>query len=227
MSNKTVFANLIISKLASSIGTDGSSFSSSTPVAAQQAIADAVTEFVTSYVWSKSAYVGIMNTYPNNPDPVVSDDHPIMGMCAPVGTPSELAGWLKDLASNIIDGFTCGVGMNMVTFAGPYKPFAGVINVNAEKDTKPAHEANWDNPQLAVWEVICQGIIDMLIGNISGTMSNASRPGISTGTGATSTVVLNYIKDGASRGKRRSEETIITEDYLDWDIDTWNDYKWG
>lgn len=177
------FAQLIISKLAAAIGNDGSGFSASTPMSANQAVADAITEYIKSNTQIMSSYTGMIPSAPSPvPDPIVADVHTVDGMCAPP-TGTTFDAWWTSLGINIQTGFVLMPGTAGVTYASPVMPFAlGQLQPASavQNSIKSVAESNKDNPQQPVWEVIAQEILNM-INNFFG----GGGPAINSSSGST------------------------------------------
>lgn len=202
------FAQLIISKLAAAIGNDGSGFSASTPMSANQAVADAITEYIKSNTQIMSSYTGMIPSVPSPvPDPIVADVHTVDGMCAPItppppsGEPSKaLLLWLTSLETNIKTGFFLMPGTAGVTFASPVFPFATGMLLNGlsqatvdglKNEMQGAIKGNESSPQQAVWEVLAQKILDMIVACPVGGGPAINSSSGSTGVGAiTSNVIV-------------------------------------
>lgn len=178
------FADLIISNLASSIGTDGQGFNSGTPAKANQAIADAVTEYLPKNTKIQVGYVGTITGPPPVPDPLVTDMCDIEGTCAPpVGTDFDT--WIKSLESNIVAGFKISKGAGGVTPIAPPPAFIPGLSLSRD-DIKSVHQANMDKPQKPVWTKICGDIITWLNSIVSSPYpaqnTNTSSTGVATPT---------------------------------------------
>ena len=172
------FADLIISKLKSSIGTDGSKFSSSTPAQANSAIAQAITEYLTSNTLVPVTYVGMIPGTPPVPDPIVADVCKITGTCSPpTGTTFDV--WVKSLETNIVAGFFISNGTAGVMPITPPPAFLPGL-VLSQATIKSIHTANLKDPQKPVWQVITQSILTWL--NAVITPPYAATTGKSTGT---------------------------------------------
>lgn len=191
--SKVDFANLIVSKLKTAIGSDGGAFSSSTSESAQLAIAEAITEYITANVTIAIAYNGTMISSGTS-DAVVYDTMKVTGSCLTTGTPSDYSFWVSSLQQNIASGFTVltpgehGVVTN-------FMPFSNVVNALKipQEDLKAMHEQSFQNPMQAIWECICEHILNWL--NSAAAMNPtvgivvASRPGISSGTATFTSII--------------------------------------
>ena len=186
--SKESFANLIITKLNGTLGQSGSAYSSSTPKQAQAVIGEAITEYLIANTTITISYNGVLNTG-GGADVIVSDTMKIMGNCSLTSAPSSFEGWITTLQSAIASAFTVvspstqGV---VVTFQ-PFNSTTGALQI-PQANLKVAHEGNPKSPTLAVWTVICGGILDWLNSSLgknpSATAIAATRTGISSGTTA-------------------------------------------
>lgn len=182
---KTAFANLVITKLKATIGNDGSLYTAQTPIAAQTAIAQAITEYLIANTTINISYTGTLNTG-TGADSVVKDTMKITGSCATTGKPSDFQAWVNKLQSVIATSFSVvspGANGVVVTFL-PFNPTVGALQIS-QKDLNDTFQNNMSNPLLAVWEFICGKIIDWLNSatgtNPTATALTATRTGISTG----------------------------------------------
>lgn len=82
--SKSAFAQAIISKLKSSIGTSGKDYSAGSASAAMSAVAAGITEYLIANTTVMVSYVGVIPGVPPTPDPLVTDSFKIMGSCAPL-----------------------------------------------------------------------------------------------------------------------------------------------
>lgn len=154
--SKEQFASIIIAKLSGSISQDGTGYNSGTASQANIAIADGITEYITSKVKISVAYSGI--TPPSTPD-ICSDLLSVTGKCGPPSG-NTFASWVKSIETQIMSGFY--VGPNLVTPISPTLAFTIPGLIISQGDLKAAHEGNMNSPQQPVWEVICDGIIKWL-----------------------------------------------------------------
>ena len=176
------FADKIIDKLDSAVGKDGYSYSSATSGIANQAIAEAVTEYLTDNTKINVAYVGTIPGPPPTPDPIVSDVCPITGSCAPpFGTTFDT--WIKSLESNIVAGFFINRGQAGVTPISPAPAFIPGLSIS-QVSLRSTHENNLDDPQKPVWEVITGAILSWLNSIVapSYAASTSQSTGIATPT---------------------------------------------
>jgi hypothetical protein len=186
--SKSAFAQKIISKLKSAIGTDGQSFGNSTASSAMQAVADGITEYLIANTKVDIAYAGVIPGSPPTPDPTVSDTFKIVGKCAPPSATDDFSAWLKKIESNIIAGFSlASAGTAGVVFA--QKPFAVTGITTTQSDLKAKHAVGDESPQQKIWEIVCGGIMDW----INGTAMNAAS-GAASHPSATSTGTANIVK---------------------------------
>lgn len=184
--SKTAFASLIISKLKAAIGTDGSIYTSDTPTKAQQAIANAITEYLVANTSVKISYTGVL-TSGTGADSVVDDTMKIQGKCSTIGKPSDFLSWVNDIQSAIAPSFSVispGAKGVIVSFK-PFNPTTKALTIS-QSDLLSAYQNNIDNPVQVVWEVICGKILDWLNSasgkNPSAVSLTATRTGVSSGT---------------------------------------------
>lgn len=192
--SKSSFASLVCSKIKAAVGDDGSKFGSSSPQSAQQAIADAITEYLVANVKVNVTYTGTLNN--GKPDPVVEDVFTLTGVCSAVSTPGSYEAWLDSIQQSIatsFSGLTPGTAGVVADFK-PFNPTSGSLQI-VQSDLKSAHESNLKDPMQSVWEVVCGGIMDWI--NSSASINPAasgvaaSRPGTSTGTISVVGIVVN------------------------------------
>lgn len=174
------FADTIISKLKSSIGTDGSKYNSGTPAIANQAIALGITEYLMSNTTISVAYVGTTTTVPPSPFST-TDSCKITGTCAPPSG-TDFNTWIQSIASNIVAGFFIMPGAMVLPISPPPAFIPGLVI--SQSSLKSEHENNLDDPQKPVWTVICQAILDWLNKIVSPpyAASTASPPSMGTAT---------------------------------------------
>ena len=159
--SKSAFANKIISKLKSAIGTDGLSYDGGTASLAMQAVADGITEYLIENTNVDIAYKGIIPGTPPTPDPTVKDTFRIVGKCAPPSPSDDFGSWLNQVESNIIAGFLLAAsGSAGVVFV--QKPFAITGIKTVQSDLKSAHSVGDESPQQKIWEIVCGGIMDWI-----------------------------------------------------------------
>ena len=180
--SKSSFASLIISGLVGSIGTDGSKFTAATPIQANIAIAQAITTYITGTVSVGIQYSGMTTTTPPVSD-ISPDTISIIGSCLPPSG-TDFNTWIGSIEANIMSGFQIGPGNVGIVPVTPTQIFSipGLSGYVNQGMLKSAHEGNLKNPQQAVWEIICDGIIKWL--EITATLKTypAKRAGISIGT---------------------------------------------
>lgn len=183
--SKESFAALIVKALDTTIGNSGSTYSASTAILAQKAIAEAITRYLIANTSIVISYDGVLNA--GGADVIASDTMKITGSCKIPDTPSQFDAWVAALQSSIASGFvvkspsTQGV---TATFQ-PFSDVFGALQISQLK-LKIAHENNIIDPALSVWMVICGGILDWL-NSISGKNPTvvsvpATRAEISSGT---------------------------------------------
>lgn len=176
------FANTIIGELNSAIGTDGSGYNSSSATSAMAAVASGITKYLIANTKVTIAYAGTLTSVPPAPDPVVTDTFQIVGSCAPPGPASGFDAWILQIQANIIAGFQLApVGQGGVVF--PQVPFLMPGITTSQTTLKANHDVSDTDPQLKIWKVICQGIMDWInSGALNPTPGPASRAaGPSTG----------------------------------------------
>lgn len=181
----SVFAQTILNKLTSAIGTKGSAYTENSATLAMVAIAEGITEYLIANTTITIAYVGIMIPYPNPSDPVTTDTFKITGSCAPTGPSNSFDSWISKIEANIIAGFSlASMGVSGVAF--PQKPFANTGILTTQIDLYNLHNVEDQSPHNKIWEKICQGIMDWINTtaiNISpGPAKRASGPSEGTAT---------------------------------------------
>lgn len=191
---KTAFANHIIEKLQASISTNGATYTADTPIKAQEAIAEAITEYLVANTAINVSYTGIL-TNGDTTDPIKLDTIKITGKCAEMGRPSDFMSWVNKIQSVIASSFmVLSPGQNGVTVSfKPFNPSHGALIIQQE-ELAIASQNNQQRPSQAVWEVICGKIIDWLTSEIGKNPQakelSAARPGISTGTAALTSITI-------------------------------------
>ena len=175
--SKEAFANTIISKLRSSIGTSG--YGESTPVSANAAIAEGITEYILANTTVRVTYQGVMPNGLN--DPLIIDSFPVIGSCAPVPVSPDFDSWLALLKVNIETGFSIVTGNAGLLFTT--LPFNPIVPISVVRNSlTPIAETNDNNVQQQVWEFICDGILNWLNGApnpaATGAATHASSAGI-------------------------------------------------
>lgn len=182
--SKTDFAKCIISHMDSAISKDGTQYSESTPAMANQAVAEAVTEYIIKNAEVASTYSG---STPTAPDPVTSDKHGLIGSCPPVAAKDNLQSWLDELCNNIKNAFFVAPGEKGVTFA------CNPIHVGSASvpDLSKIPHLDSKDPQLECWELVCGCILDWINSQPPTSPTGGSRPpGGSSGTAFSSMVSL-------------------------------------
>ncbi len=190
--SKTTFAQSIISKLKGAIGVSGSNFNSGSASVAMTAVASAITEYIIANTQVTITYTGIISSTPPSPDPVVTDTFTVVGTCAPTGPSNSFDAWIRQIETNIISGFQLAPKGNAgIVFA--QKPFLSPGIVTSQANLKSTHDVNDKDPQLKVWEVVCDGILNWINGlAINPAPGPASRPtGPSTGTAMISKIIIS------------------------------------
>ena len=183
--SKSAFAQAIISKLKSSIGTSGKDYSAGSASVAMSAVAAGITEYLIANTTVMVSYVGVIPGVPPTPDPLVTDSFKIIGSCAPTGPSNSFDSWIRQIETNIITGFQLDEkGNEGLVF--PQKPFLSPGIVTSQANLQAAHDVSDEDPQQKVWEVVCGDIMDwinnMAINTTSGEATNSYTS--STGTAA-------------------------------------------
>ncbi len=189
--SKSAFAQTIISKLKSSIGTSGKDYSAGSASAAMSAVAAGITEYLIANTTVMVSYVGIIPGVPPTPDPLVSDSFKIVGSCAPTGPSNSFDSWIRQIESNIIAGFQLApMGNGGLVFA--QKPFLSPGIVTSQSNLKATHDVEDKDPQQKVWEVVCGGIMDWINGlAMNVTPGAATHPVVSsTGTATITKITI-------------------------------------
>lgn len=173
------FAEAIISEMKSAIGQGGESFDNSTPIKANQAIAKAITDYLTENTKIVVSYSGVI-TSTGLPDPLVVDTLSIVGTCKPPGTASNFETWILELGLNIQNGFLLSNGTAGIVPA-PSPCFVGSPLVILGEELKQLHINNLDSEDLQklIWEFICNKIIAWL-----NLMIGAPYTGVNSNTGS-------------------------------------------
>lgn len=182
--SKSAFAQTIISKLKSSIGTSGKDYSAGSASAAMSAVTAGITEYLIANTKVLISYVGTISGTPPVPDPIVTDTFKIVGSCALTGPSNSFDSWIKQIEANIIAGFQLAPkGDAGIIFV--QKPFLNVGIVTTQSNLKATHDVGDEDPQQKVWEVVCGGIMDWINGlAMNPTPGSASHPNApSTGIG--------------------------------------------
>ena len=174
------FAKLIIDKLESEIGRDGSKFNSNTPSKANKVIAEGITEYLIDNTKIDVSYVGVKPD--SSPDPLTSDSCSITGECSPA-TGVDFDSWIKELESNIVSGFFISTGDKGVTPTSSPPAFIPGLSISRD-DLKKIHENNLDdkNIQSLIWTKICEEIIKWLNSIVSASFAATNTNTSSTGT---------------------------------------------
>lgn len=189
--SKSAFAQAIISKLKSSIGTSGKDYSAGSASAAMSAVAAGITEYLIANTTVMVSYVGVIPGVPPTPDPLVTDSFKIMGSCAPTGPSNSFDSWIKQIETNIIAGFQlAAMGNGGLVF--PQKPFLSPGIITSQANLKATHDVSDEDPQQKVWEVVCGGIMDWINGlAINVTPGAATHPAVSsTGTATITKITI-------------------------------------
>lgn len=190
--SKSDFAQYIISKLEASIGKDGSNWDASHATLAMTSVAQSITEYLIANTTVTIAYAGIIASAVPSPDPVVVDTFNIVGSVAPTGPSNSFDDWIRQIETNIINGFQLApLGNAGVAFV--QKPFLNPGIATTQSLLKSVHDINDKDPQQKVWEVVCGGIMDW-INNIAmnttpGAAARAAAP--STGTASITNITIS------------------------------------
>ena len=190
------FAELIIGKLESAIGKDGTAFTENTPSIANKAIANAVTEYLIKNTKITVQYTGMIPGTPPVPDPTVIDVLEIEGNCEPPSIADNFNTWISDLGSKIQSGFFLGKGKAGVVTTKPKSVncFIGVPLLIDVTEIKSIHLGNLENtndPQKVIWEYICNKIILWLCGIRGIPFSGKNDKTGSKGTGTTTITLVS------------------------------------
>ena len=189
--SKSAFAQTIISKLKSSIGTSGKDYSSGSASAAMNAVAAGITEYLIANTKVIISYAGTIPGTPPMPDPIVTDTFKIVGSCAPTGPSNSFDAWIKQIEAIIIAGFQLAPKGD-AGFVFIHKPFLNTGIVTTQSNLKTTHDVSDEDPQQKVWEVVCGGIMDWINTlAINPTPSAASHPTApSTGIGTITKITI-------------------------------------
>lgn len=191
---KAAFASLVISKLKSAIGSNGSIYTADTPDKAQTAIAEAITEYLIANTTISISYSGTLTTG-TGADPIIADTMKITGVCDKIGKPENYAAWIKRIQTVISSSFSVvspGTDGVIVDF-NPFNPTDGALQI-PQADLTSIYQNNMDAPAQAVWEVICGKILDWLNSttgkNPTATVLPATRTGVSAGTASLVSITI-------------------------------------
>lgn len=189
--SKTAFAQVIISKLKAAIGINGENYTSDSAVSAMNAVAQGITEYLIANTTVTISYSGIVASAYPYPDPVVVDTFKIVGACATPNPANDFDSWIQRIESNIIAGFQLAPQGNAgIVFQ--QKPFLNSGITTRQSDLKSIHDVLDEDPQLKVWEVVCEGIMDWINSTaLNSTSGAASRPTApSTGTASITKITI-------------------------------------
>lgn len=193
--SKATFASLIINKLRTAIGEDGSLYTDQTPMKAQAVIAEAITEYLIANTTINISYAGVL-TSGTGADSVIEDTMKITGTCDTIGKPSDFQSWVNKLQSVIASSFSVvspGVNGVEVTFM-PFNPTTNALQIS-QKDLNDTYQNFASYPLQAVWEFICGQIIDWLNStegkNPTAVSLPATRTGVSTGTASLVSILVS------------------------------------
>lgn len=183
--SKESFASLIVSKLKSAVGNDGSRYSANTAALAQSAIAEAITEYLVANTIITISYNGMATA--GGADVIASDTMEIVGNCQLTSTPSQFSAWVMTLQTAIASAFVVQSPstQGIITEFQPFSNMPGALQIS-QSALKTAHTSNPQNPTLSVWSELCGGILDWLNSeagkNAAAIGVAASRSGISAGS---------------------------------------------
>lgn len=176
------FANTIISKLRSNVGTDGGGYTNSTPKLAQRAISEAITEYLIANTTVTAVYQGTLNS--GGIDPINLDNFSLTGVCTSPIAPPSFTFWQRSLQNSIASSFSLESPnkSGIITNIFPIAPSGLTIYQNKLKSIV---ENNKQNPLELVWQSFCTDILAWL--NSSSALRQippqpASHGTISTGT---------------------------------------------
>ena len=193
--SKEAFASLVVTKLKSAVGTDGTKYSEETAMEAQKAIAEAITQYLVANTRINIAYNGVFDNG-SGADVVEADSMQLEGACSSTGRPSDYASWISNLQSVIASSFSvCSPSASgVLTAFKPFNPSTGSLTIPQSK-LAAACTNNSANPALAVWGIICGSIIDWIN---TGKGKNptiatipATRNGASTGSVSLVSIIVN------------------------------------
>lgn len=182
---KESFASLIVFKLKSAVGSDGSKYSNNTAALAQSAIAEAITEYLVANTTITISYNGV--TTAGSADIIASDTMKIVGNCQLFSTPSQFSSWVMTLQTAIASAFVAQSPstQGIITEFQPFSNMPGALQIS-QSALKTAHTSNPKDPMLSVWSELCGGILDWLNSeagkNVTAVDVVASRSGVSTGS---------------------------------------------
>ena len=191
---KEMFASVVVGKQREAIGADGAKYASNTPVKAQEAIAEAITEYLVANTTVEIAYNGTLNTG-TGADPITVDSMKVSGKCEGMGKPSDYETWVKKVQEMIAKSFVIvspGVGGIVTTFK-PFNATVGALKIRQDK-LRAAYKSTTSDYAQAVWEVVCGEILDWLNSdkgkNPTAKGVAATRTGISTGVASLERVTV-------------------------------------
>lgn len=161
-------------------------YNEGTPAKVAQIIAQTCTEYLLAHVTVYTVYAG---ETPAGVPEAGSGQHKISGAVTPVLWPGSYEAWLDNLGSNIAAGFLTLPGPP-VTPQAPHLslgvPVTALSKFVPQTTVKEAIESNLNNnPQLAFWTKISEGIFTM----INTQVSLPFNAGI-TGTGVATVIKL-------------------------------------
>lgn len=189
--SKSLFAKTIIDKVNAAIGRMGNEYSENTPTLAMEALAQGITEYLIQNTQVTVQYTGVIPSTPPVPDPIVVDTFTIVGSCAPTGPSNSFDEWIRQLETNIINGFQLAPSGSLgVVFAQMPFLMPGILTIRDHLTA--VHDVSDEDAQYKVWEVICGDIMDWINTiAINVTPGAASRPtGPSTGTAIITKITL-------------------------------------
>ena len=191
---KEKFASLVIAKLKTAIGIDGSKYVNDTPTKAQKAIAEAITEYLTANTTVTISYSGTLNSG-GSADPIVTDTLKISGQCSAISKPSGFVPWIQELQSVISSSFSVmspGTDGVVVSF-NPFNSTKQALQIS-QKELYDAYQHSISDPIQVIWEVLCGKLLDWLNSeagkNPSATSITANRTGVSAGVASLTKITV-------------------------------------
>lgn len=185
--SKQSFASLIVSKIKSAVGNDGSKFTSSTPMQINTAISLACQEYIIDNTKISVSYTGVIPGTPPVPD-ITTDMEKVMGTVAPISG-NNFSSWILSLETNIISGLFIAPGTALVTPLAPTPAFMKGLSISQSDLYSATGDENKDAQRIA-WETICDKIIMWINSTPNAGLSYPSSHVASTGT---STIIKTTI----------------------------------
>ena len=160
----------------------------------EEAIAEAITEYLTTNTIVTISYQGTLNTG-TGADPMTEDVMKITGKCEAIGKPSDYQSWVRKIQGAIAKSFTV-VSPSISGIAVAFKPFnptEGALKIEQNK-LREAYQSTTSDYAQAVWEVVCGEILDWLNSDMGKNPAArgvaATRTGISTGVASLERVTV-------------------------------------